>query len=244
MIKLLYRFVCMTLLSCMFLESEAQTSTVKAIQINVLGFPFGDDYYRIYHSGDLVLYEGSYIKNTSVQPISSNGDSKKENDLISERKPQFFVFHRDSSYGYYYDPAGAYKSDVRIRVDSITSTWGVQNGNLDTILDLKPDSIIWNKNRTELTEVYMMPAKPGCSSSIWKYSFSKTMNDIPESFSKTLDHVRKMKLYKLEYIIDAVYNNSAEMTCPSFHIVNEMQKLDGDQPEEVKRYFEMYRKKL
>jgi len=230
---------------CFTNASKAQgTDNIKAIEVQILGFPMGDDFYRVYYSGDFIIYKGTYHHTSSFIEFDSTGRQRKQTELVNEKRTRYFIFHKDSAYGYSYTPSDSLWTNRRGKVDSVLKLWIMGQGKLDTLLNLKPDSVIWNQNKTDLKEVYVFPATADCPSFRWIVCYNSTMNDIPETFSVKMDNSKKMKLYKVETASEKFYQSPDKSTWYPLHIINEMHRIDVDHPEEIKSYVDLYKKSI
>lgn len=235
----LMAFLIITGANCSNVALKKRTS---AIEVRSSSSSSGENYYRVYHWNNLTMYESQYrfrSRESHLQIDSTSGQMRSVDTLVlSETRVKYFVYHRDSSYGYSYDPNKKYDG-LRIKVDSavqlITGTNTFEN-----ILALKPDSVIWNKNRTLLKEVYAFPSSEDAPSSRWTFWYSKKMNKIGETFSRILDSVKRMKLYKAEYDGETFYFEKGKVQWPAVKSVTEMKVITIDTPDVVRRYFERY----
>ena len=149
----------------------------------------GETSFRVYYLDNLTIYESQYRSDSFINPMSydsSTHEIKSNMNLVKEEwKSDFFVFHSDSSYGYRYDTNDVSKNG-RFKVDSVIKTITGTN-RWDSFLYVKPDSVLWSKDKKELLEVFLFPAKDDMPSSMLNLYYSKKLNDIQFSFNTTVD---------------------------------------------------------
>jgi hypothetical protein len=152
----------------------------------------------------------------------------------------FFVFCKDSLYGYIFDPHKP-NNAKRSKVDSIVKTIAGLN-NFELILTLTPDTIIWNNDKTQCKEVYISPKTEDRPSSRLSLSLSSKMNHLKYSFNQKIDSAKQMKLYKTELVFDEFFDKTNKIFWPSSYSVTEMRQATPPNLKEILDYFGRYNK--
>lgn len=227
-------------------NSHTQKPDIEAIEVRYISPYMGENFYRIYYLDNLVMYENRYRFDSSVKQfrIDSTTQQLYSDDtlLLRQWRSQFFVFHLDSSYGYRYDPYGVHKNG-RLGVDSelkrITGT-----NRFDSVLRVKPDTIVWNMDKSELKEVYVFPKKKDMPDGRVSFYYSKELNHLKNSFNRTVDSARKMKFFKVEFIFSEFYSEKDNILWPPTLDMTEMREISVENPEEIKNYFKRYKRSI
>jgi len=189
-----------------------------------------DNLLKIYYWKDLVMFEYPYRYDSTL-----NGKV-----LLSENRKAFFVFQRDSSYGYHYDdaPYHTMPDNERLSVDSVREKHN--NSNYDVVLNWKPDSVIFDSANKILREVYYYPEKRS-DSVYFTYTlyYSTELSDIKETLSKKLDSSRNCKLFRV-----FITNNDDSALLKRLNqpkiVVNEQMERNKEIDEKVDFYFKKY----
>lgn len=188
----------------------------------------GKTFYRIYYFDDLVIYQSQYRFDSSVKHLSTDSSTNKVSNLIistsSQWRDQFFIFHKDSSHGYNFEPFQSKENYLRLRVDSTTNFIKGTN-RFDSFLTVKPDSIIWNTDKSELKEVFLVPQKKEMPAGRIGLYYSKNLNHLKASFNPTVDSVKRMKLFKVEAIFYNSYDENGKLVWPSMVDRTEMKEI-------------------
>lgn len=222
--------------------SDTAIHDFQAIEIQTTLPLFGDHFYRIFFKGNFVIYHSQYQFDSIRQKVNNDAAgnflSSEPETVWSGKRNRFFVFHRDSSYGYRFD---ADRDDQRVMVDSALREI-VGTNNFENLLTKVADSIQWNETRTELMETYIQPATRDTPEVRCHFYYSSHLNHLKESFNKKLDEARKMKLYKVEYIIEEFYWEKEKKLIPKMNYKEEMKELRNFDPEEIQQYVDRYKK--
>lgn len=164
--------------------------------------------------------------------------------LLSEWRNKFFVFHKDSSWDYSYNPLDIRENGQRVRVDSKLKLIRGSN-NFDTILSKKPDTSSWIQGHSILRKVYNFPKTDSTPSGRVIFSYSKGLNKIKESLNAFADSARRMKLFKIQFAIDEFYDKKTKTQWPSMEIAgDEMKEVHIENPHEIMIYFKQYEKDI
>ena len=237
-------------------SQQNKKDQLNAVQVISKTF-FGNDTTYIYYLGDLILYETTIHNqtfNTTDTVMSTEdtidvatGDSMvvKEVELSTiSAEPdsiwitkKYFVYHKDSTYGYGYNPASIY--DIKRRQVSEESVgYGINIP--DTFFRIKADSTIWNHDKTDLKMVHIMPAKGEMPSGKVALYFTKNLN-IRHSLAPKIDEQMKMKFYRIQYLVDEFFDKKSNTLVPAQTVMDielrEFKAVDN----KVMKYFERYK---
>jgi len=220
---------------------------IEAVEVRSISPSMGETFYRVYYSGDLVMYQSQYLKDSFITETTFDSSKNMYSNNLTlhseEWKDRFFVFHKDSSYGYNYDFYRNKENNQRLPVDSVVRFIKGTN-KFEDVIKRKPDSVFWNANKSERKEVYLFPAKGDDPNIRLILSYSKNLNNVKESISSVVDSVKKMKLYKTETILDQFYSEKDKMTIPSLRFTTELKQIAVDKPDSVLIYLNRYRKSI
>jgi len=172
-------------------------------------------------------------------------DSSDENSvLLAERRSNYFVFHKDSSFGYRFDMRG--NSPIgKHSVDSLLKEQALQNFQWASITKQTAPHSIVNDRAGNLIETYVpeysQNGSPRRDSVIFYYSDS--MNHIAFSFSHELDSTRSSKLYRIRLFNDSTRFGPNNILAPRRESHFEMKDLKINNEQQLKQIFEMYKKR-
>lgn len=230
-------------------EVLSQQQEIKAIEVRTSSPMFGESFYRVYHWGDLVLYQSQYHFDSSEVPLKMNSPGKEttpsENTvLLSEWRSKFFVFHKDSSYGYSYNRHSTIENRKRLRVDSSLKLIQGWNG-FDSVIANKPDSSSWLQNHSVLREVYCYLETDSTPSGRLILMYSKNLDSIKESLNSAVDRIKKMKLYKFQFAINKFYDKRTKQEWPAMEMLGkEMTETTIKNADEITSYFDQYKRDI
>lgn len=210
--------------------------------------------------GDVFLYEKSvltydYTGSGNTQVTSSNdsidavtGDtitvetvttsiSDDEPHIVTKRS-QYFVHHKDSSYGFNYDTTMI----NNIRRVPIYEGRGFTFFSSDSSFEsVKPDSSIWNNDMFELKQVYVEPAKIDTPATTIVFYFRKNMN-LPITISDILTKDRKMTFYKMQVKFGEFFDKRVNQLLPPHTAMEfELREYFPKDTKEIMKYFEWYK---
>jgi hypothetical protein len=117
----------------------------------------------------------------------------------------------------------------------------LQSNGLEDILNQNPDSVVWNLDKTELTEIYYIAATDNIPTIRRMYSYSKKMNHVKESFSKKIGKAKGMKLFRIEGTIAQYFSKKDNMIFPPAKVVSEMKEIAVISDKNGTRYFQRYK---
>jgi hypothetical protein len=214
----------------------------SAIEVHVSTPFFGESFYRIFHVDPFEVYQSQYQFDSSIQiNLDTTGNNTAAvTGIWSATRNKFFVFHRDSSYGYSYDLNSSIENNRRLPVDSTLQ--GIKGkDNFENLLTKKTDTTTWNAQRTELKEVYVQKASKDTPSVHLSIFYSSNLNSLNASLNSALDSARKMKFYKYEYVIQEFYSEKEQRLWPAMKIRTEMKEFTVTNPEEIIQYIDRYK---
>ena len=224
-------------------SAHVEAQNAQAIEVTDSGYLFGTNFYRVYLINDYIVYQ-SRIHYTSSKTIASIDSVTKEtvyeDSLVSSGwKNRYFVFHRDSSFGYQYGPDKLYITP-RLPITEIKKQ--VAGGNaFEALLATKPDSVVRSSDSAELREVYLSPAKPDTPALRAVFSYSAKLNPLNYSLNPILDSVKKRKLWKFEFFVAGFHHKRSNTTYPAYYVGTVMREFPGPIPPEVLFYLNWYK---
>ena len=220
---------------------------IKAIEVLDFSASMGETFYRVYYLDDLLMYQSQYLVDSSFIQFkfdsSTNQFSNNVTLLSSQWKDRFYIFQKDSIYGYNYDPYRSTDDNLRLRADSIIK-FVTGTNRFDSFLAIKPDSIIWNADKTEVKEVYFFPQQENIPPGHLSMYYSKNLNHLKESFNRIVDNAKKMKLFKTETIFSEFYSEKDKKLWPPIIYKTEMREFSPEKPEEIIGYFARFKKEV
>lgn len=232
-----------TFLLVFYTITKAEAQNIQAVEVRDSSFVMGTNFYRIFYVDDYVVYQSQiHYSNSKMKARfdSVTNETVFEDSLISTGwKHNYFVFHRDSNYGYRYNPDKLWLTP-RITIDSGRKSIAGAN-EFEKLLNQQPDSIFYSIDSTERRDIFLTPSKPDTPAIRVRLSYSRTLNHLPYSLNTSIDSARKMKLWKLEIIIEAFYHERTKTNYPEFYFGTEMRELPPIITDEVRFYLDWYK---
>jgi hypothetical protein len=195
--------------------------------------------YDIFYFEDMILYRFVYRFDSSV-----NGET-----LLQEKRKYFFALHKDSLFGYTYDPNPNKRlSDGRFSADSVLKFNTFQNTKVDTLANLKPDSSFYDKG--DLRVVYfhpdnkLHPEEPHPEDFDVYFYYTRKLNGVKETFTQKMDNVPGMKLFRILIIASGGYYPEYKMSFPKRGMLYEMKEIQVENREEILHYFDKYKRDI
>ena len=191
--------------------------------------------YDIFYYDNLIMYKFEYRFDSLVNCKL----------LLQESRPNFFVFHKDSAFGYsYYPPAGSTAIEGRISVDTMLKRNAYEPFKFDTSSYSKPDSIYFDDEKN-LVNVYNSQVSEDYPERFTIYLYySKKLNGLTETLSKNKDRVNGMKLFKIRILAHGHYYEKFEINQPQREYLYEMTEIPVENRTEIVSYFDRYRKSV
>jgi hypothetical protein len=251
MVKLLYLSLFALLLlntKCSFSQESTQLK-IEAVEVRQNLSFFGETFYRIYRVRDHVVFQHQYQFDSSsseIQMIGSTDDSVvyKDTTYLSEIRNRYFVFHKDSSYGFDYDPHRADVSGQRLRVDSLMTKGIKGRNNFQDLLKTKPVSTTWNSDKTELKEVFICNDNPDTPIVHISLHYSSKLNHLKESLNEIVDSIKNMKLFKCEFLVNEFYSKASNQLSPAFKIDEKLMSYTVTDPQTIITYLNKYKESI
>jgi hypothetical protein len=196
--------------------------------------------------GKLIQYlNGSnnifYYDNIIMTQIPVHFDSYDSNKLVKEEtKNSFFVYEKNNTYGLYYTDFSEEKKK-KLPIDSVND--GVLKADLYEYFKTNALQLISSRRNRELgilEEIYIGKLKYAKDTAI--FYFSDRLKDFDFSFSKKLDSLKKLKLFKFRYVSDEEILEEYKVTLPKREVNFEIKEIPVDNPKEIMSYFERYKK--
>lgn len=199
------------LLSFPVYVAAQESGIVRAIQINY-SIPLLDenrtkflndqDSVRIYYYQDLVLHELYYMQYDSV-----TYENREFNAYDPKRRCFWLVYEKDSTYGFSFDEEQKEKA-IWGKVDSMLSKNGVMDFQLSKLFDsglVRKLSSSRQPETGDLKEVYVSKDSAYRSQDTVYFTFTSQLTDIPYSFDKKLDSLKKMRLCHIRTVTGGEY---------------------------------------
>jgi hypothetical protein len=241
-------FICFFLLwGCInsgFIKNELDTFKLKGILISAKYSVFD-------RNGNVVNHDSVYVKIFSIENLvlyqtPYRFDSLSNNVLLkTEMRNSFFVFDRDSVYGFNFDP---YRPEFneRLKIDSVLQTDPYGNFNLfDKLktIDLTLISRQQNPELNELIENYTGIKKGDTTAVDFAFYYTTKEKFRGYSLSTELDSIKGMKLYKMVLINPQMVMPQYNITIQKHISTIELREIIATNQAETLDYFERYRKK-
>jgi hypothetical protein len=191
--------------------------------------------YDVFYFKDLILYRFMYIFDSSFN----------RRPVLLEKRNFFFIFHKDSSFGYsYYTDRPDRKSVARENVDSVLNEGRFRTDGYDTLLIRKADSSFINADG-DLVKIYKYPSSPTYPENSTFYAYyTKRLAKIPESLSKKLDNIQYKKLFRIRAVAHGGYYQQFNMRFPEREVLLELKEFENYNKEEVMHYFRIYQQEI
>lgn len=209
---MLFGFFASCLVICIACVSSKHTRMADVLQVSTKGYFMPDDSFRVYAKGAYRVLESQYIFDSSRIQLDTNGNVAKTEFIGRSTRTRFFVYHKDSLFGYQFYRWRDGPNPERVRVDSMFYSVRVHfDYKLDSIGLLRPDSSFWNKNKTERRDIYISRAIANLPTVRRALTYSTELTHLDESFSRKLDSARQMKLFRVEIRYDSTFDGSGKL---------------------------------
>jgi len=140
--------------------------------------------YKVFYQGDLIAYRYRFRFDSAI-------DYKV---LASEYRHAYFVFHRDSAFGYSFSFNTPLKLGDRANRDSIVRSISIDKGNLDEFITKRPDSVYKAKSDGKYVELFRANQVGNSTIPAVEMIYSNDFDGIAESLSRKLDSAKGRKL--------------------------------------------------
>jgi len=240
MIKLILCLAGILLISSGCTHSE--NHTLRAVQIagTMPAITVDTNYtmsnsYNIFYYDDLIMYKFEYGFDSIV-----NGKV-----LLHESRPNFFVFYKDSVFGYSYYPYQDSKAiEGRTSVDTMFSKNAYSPFKFDSLFRYKPDSSYFDSQK-DLVKIYNYPKSDTAENFTYYLYFSKKFNGLTDCFfSRSIADEDGMKLFRVRIVAHGHYYDEYKFTLPPRELLYEMAEIPIKDTAEIMMYFERYKKNV
>lgn len=240
LLKNIFLFSILAALTCG--NTVINTAATKVVEVRVSGYWMPDDFFRVYHVGEYKVLESHYLFDSTRKTLNESGNLAKSETLEKSIRTRFMVFHKDSSFGYRFNPNFSNAMEGRIAVDSAFSLVRTKfDYRLDSLGYTKPDSSTWNADKTERRDIYITKAT-GDLPTVWRaLSYSSKLINAGETFSKNLDSVNKMKLCRIEIKYDSAIGPNGKMVPYPTYLDHEIKIITPPYSVDVQVYIKLYR---
>jgi hypothetical protein len=224
------------LIGCVSKNNEAITGikiTENFPTIGTKGKLLGYDTFstRIYYHKNQVLYHSAYHFD------SADGGRL----LTSGMRDYFFVYNKDNSFGLFFDSA---KNIIgkKLLVDSVIKKEWINNidiyqGYNTSTLKPLPNNETPKPGTVFKTYAFHSTRDTGLSG-VFNYWFSNKLDHVTYSFSKELDSIHKMKLYKIIIKNNALYFRDYGFSLDPVEQYFEIEEIAILNKPELMKYFE------
>jgi hypothetical protein len=187
--------------------------------------------YQKYFLDDFIMYRFYYS-------YSSNLSGK---NLLQEERFRYFVFHKDSTQGWLYDPNPVHSiPDGRYPVDSVFKINSIKNDRVDILSATRPDSVFYLENGDKVKRYKPLPDSAQPEPYTLRFYYTKGLQGINEQLSVKMDNEPGMKLYRISITSDGWYYERYKMKFPAREYLMEIRELPPEKNPEVLNYFDQY----
>lgn len=205
------------------LSSYKEKDTVKI-------YNFKDTIFIFYYS-DYILYR--------LSPTVKFETGEK----INGTEP-YFIYNKKGNSGFLFSSLKDSSQGIKFPVDSFLANRGMRSKDFD----VPPDSLwflaeVVKDKEKSVIEKYAV-VKPGNETSIDSiyYYYAKNKNDIKYTFSKKLDSIKMMKLFKIRMLYNSKFSTANKITLPKREIFFEIRDEIVSNPEEIISFIDKFEK--
>lgn len=192
------------------------------------------DSLSIFYYNNIILYRFPY-----TYSIENMNTIEKQ-----ERRFKYFIYQKHERYGYYFDSINT-SSYRKMNVDSLLSAKAFASNNF---YDKNNDSLvvtIKNDNNYSLVEKYISKKRPNQSyADTTIFYFTHTLKDLELSFSKELENIKKLKIFKLRMIYNAQFDKEYNMELPYREFFFELRDESSLNSDDIISFFKTFEKKF
>jgi hypothetical protein len=189
----------------------------------------------IYHENS-ILFLIPYFDQLINIVTNKSGDVLGEKLIKQELRYKLFIYRKGSVHGFMYDSLTA-KNGEKLSVDSLLSERSFQNMKFFSVYKSSNDSLIetlTDSKKEFLTEKYLTKVKYDESYNDTTYLYyAKKLNGIDFSFSKELDSIKNMKLFKIRYIYNSLQSDKYSFVIPKREFLFEIMEVPVANPKEI-----------
>lgn len=242
--KVLSGFIGLVFISYLSLYSNIFTvhnKSIRALRVtaNIPGI-LPDTSYLISNSYDILYY-----KNLIMYKFEYRFDSFFNDHLVQQEfRPNFFIFQKDSLFGYsYYPHPDRMTLDGRVSLDTMFSKNGFEPFKFDSTFHYKPDSLFFDEDK-DLVKVYTPAVSEEYPEKFTYYLYySKKFKGLVDAFfSRSASDEGGRKLFKIRIVAQGHYYPQYKMTLPQREFSYEMKETAIKDTAEIMYYFNRYRR--
>jgi hypothetical protein len=186
------------------------------------------NWYDVAYREHMTLYKFRY----AFDSIMSDGSP------VTEWRNNFFVFEKDSLFGWGYYPA--YGAAGRFRIDSFLKKNRFDPFTLDSSIYPRADSSIIADGK-DLVKIYKSIVSEKFPENFTIYfSYSDRFKNIPEVLSRNMDRAEGKKLYQVRVVGHGAFYARSDMTVPGREFLWSLQEAPAKFNAEALAYFNKY----
>jgi len=157
--------------------------------------------YKVFYNEDLIAYRYPFRFDSLVD----------YEPLVSEFRQAYFVYSKDSAYGYIFCFNTPSESGQRIHRDSAVSGFSPDKGNLDGLAGKNPDTSYKSKDGKTYVELFKESSDNGLPVPAVELTYTSGFERIAESISHKLDSARGRKLTSVVVSVPPMYAYAEKM---------------------------------
>jgi hypothetical protein len=163
--------------------------------------------------------------------------------IKTENIARFFVFQKDSIYGYVYDTTiGIINS--RQHIDTATGLNVILNNAIENDFNkFLPKKIKFFKDsiNSNYKEIYEIKIEEDSTIKlIWELTFNEKYKNYPQSISKYMDSLSKSKLVEIKSYNPSRYLKQYNLTMDAFEFIYKMEFVEIEDKTEIFRLIDLY----
>jgi len=213
-------------LKCVSLYFSAPANIYK--ENDEIKVPISKDTVLIYHYSDYFVYR---LTPTAIWETGEN---------IKGTEP-YFIYNKKDSFGILFNSLTDSSYGIACRIDSFLFNRAFRGKDLDIPVDS-----VWSMTEVKKGDSGILIEKYGLTKqgdemsvdSIYYY-YSKKMNKVGYSFSKKLDSISGMKLFKFRLLLNSKFSKTYNGVLPNREISFEIREID---PPDVKEILSLIKK--
>lgn len=196
---------------------------------------------KIYNLRDTLLlsYYSDYILYRLSPTVKFETDEK-----IKGTEP-YFIYNKKKTFGFLFTSLKDSSQGTRFPVDSFLDSRGMRNKSFDVPADsLWALSEVVNDRRNNILEEKYALLKPGDETNIDSiyYYYSKNKNRIDYTFSKKLDSIKGMKLFKIRMLYNEKFSSVNKIILPKRELILEIRDEVASNPKEIIAFIKKFEK--
>ena len=198
------------------------------------------DEVKIYSIKDtiLIFYYSDYIL------YRLSGTKKFETGENIRGTEPYFIFNKKNKSGFLFSSLKDSGTGTKFPIDSFLANRGMRGKDFEVPVDSAWSlaEVIKDKENNILEKYALIRQGDETSIDSIYYYYAKKMNDIEYSFSKKLDSIKAMKLYKIRMLYNERFSPSNNMTLPKRDILFEIRTEAVSNSKEIIDFIEKFQK--